>query len=148
MSGSVNSYTYVQAIAQELRGLAQEYNIPIVTATQTTRGGSTSSDIDMTDISESFGVAGIADFMIGLIVSDELKELNQIMIKQLKNRYRDMNLNKRFVLGIDRPKMRLYDVEDSAQDGLVNSGSPVPTYDDASFGKKFIDKKKFEGFKV
>ena len=149
MSGSVNSYTYVQAIAQELRGLAQEYNLPIVTATQTTRGGSTSSDIDMTDISESFGVAGIADFMIGLIVSDELKELNQIMVKQLKNRYRDMNLNKRFVLGIDRPKMRLYDVEDSAQDGLVNTGSPAPTYgDDASFGKKFIDKKKFEGFKV
>ena len=149
MSGSVNSYTYVQAIAQELRGLAQENNIPIVTATQTTRGGSTSSDIDMTDISESFGVAGIADFMIGLIVSDELKELNQIMVKQLKNRYRDMNLNKRFVLGIDRPKMRIYDVEDSAQDGLVNTGSPVPVYgDEASFGKKFIDKKKFEGFKT
>lgn len=152
MSGSVNSYTYIQAIAQELRGFAQEYNIPVVTATQTTRSGSLSSDIDMSDVSESFGVPAIADFMFAIINSEELYDLNQMMIKQLKNRYRDLNLNKRFVVGVDRAKMRLYDVEDSAQDGLVDSGQnktkdPAETYQ-ASFGKNKIDKKSFSGFKV
>jgi len=149
MSSGINSYTYVQAIAQELRGLAQEFNLPVVTATQTTRGGSTSSDVDMTDISESFGVAGIADFMIALINSDELQELGQIMVKQLKNRYRDLNLNRRFVMGMDRSHMKIFDVEDIAQDGLVDNGRSQPTDIQPSFGSKNKESKKsFEGFKV
>lgn len=149
MSGAVNSYTYIKAIGEELRGLAQEFNVPIVSATQTTRGAANSSDTDMTDISESFGIAHIADFMVSIINSEELQELNQLMVKQLKNRFRDLNLNKRFVVGIDRAKMRLYDVEDSAQDGLVDTGSPEPEYNAASFGsKKKIDKNSFSGFKV
>lgn len=150
MSGSINSYTYVQAIAQELRGFAQEFNLPVVTATQTTRSGAASSDIDMNDVSESFGVPAIADFMIAIINSEELYELNQIMIKQLKNRYRDLNLNKRFVIGVDRAKMKLYDVEDSAQEDIVDSGQrkdSEETYK-ASFGKSKLEKKSFDGLKV
>ena len=152
MSGSVNSYTYVKAIGEELRGLAQEFNLPIVSATQTTRGSAASSDVDMTDISESFGLAAIADFMIAIINTEELLDLGQMMIKQLKNRYRDLNLDKRFVIGVDRSKMKLYDVEDSAQGGLVeNRQQPKQDSADiyqASFGKNKIDKKSFSGFKV
>lgn len=151
MSGGINSYTYIKAIGEELRGLAQEYNVPIVSATQTTRGSANSSDTDMTDISESFGIAHIADFMVAVINSEELQQLGQLMIKQLKNRFRDLNLNKRFVIGIDRAKMRLYDVENSAQDGIVDAGNSrddSSSIQQASFGKNKIDKKSFSGFKV
>ena len=117
----VNSYTYVKAIAEELRGLAVETNVPIVTATQTTRSGFGSSDVDLTDTSESFGLPATADLMFALISTEELEEQNQIMVKQLKNRYYDPTLNKRFCLGIDRSKMRLYDV-DEAQKDLVDAG--------------------------
>lgn len=157
MSSSVNSYTYIKAIGEEFRGLAQEFNIPVITSTQTTRGSANSSDIDMTDISESFGIAAISDFMIAIINSEELYDLNQIMIKQLKNRYRDLNLNKRFVLGSDRPKMHLYDVEDSAQEGIVDSGNDGGRKNkeealatlQANFGSKpKFDKQSFNGIKV
>ena len=117
----VNSYTYVKAIAEELRGLAVETNVPIVSATQTTRSGYGSSDVDLTDTSESFGLPATADLMFALISTEELEEQNQIMVKQLKNRYYDPTLNKRFCLGIDRSKMRLYDV-DEAQKDLVDAG--------------------------
>ena len=117
----VNSYTYVKAIAEELRGLAVETNVPLVTATQTTRSGFGSSDVDLTDTSESFGLPATADLMFALISTEELEEQNQIMVKQLKNRYYDPTLNKRFCLGIDRSKMRLYDV-DEAQKDLVDAG--------------------------
>jgi replicative DNA helicase len=118
----VNSYTYVKAIAEELRGLAVEFDLPIVTATQTTRSGYGSSDIDLTDTSESFGLPATADFMFALISTEELENLNQIMIKQLKNRYNDPTMFKRFVVGIDRAKMRLYDVEETAQKDISDSG--------------------------
>ena len=117
----VNSYTYVKAIAEELRGLAVETNVPIVTATQTPRSGFGSSDVDLTDTSESFGLPATADLMFALISTEELEEQNQIMVKQLKNRYYDPTLNKRFCLGVDRSKMRLYDV-DEAQKDLVDAG--------------------------
>ena len=117
----VNSYTYVKAIAEELRGLAVETNVPIVSATQTTRSGFGSSDVDLTDTSESFGLPATADLMFALISTEELEEQNQIMVKQLKNRYYDPTLNKRFCVGIDRAKMRLYDV-DEAQKDLVDAG--------------------------
>jgi replicative DNA helicase len=118
----VNSYTYVKAIAEELRGLAVEFDLPIVSATQTTRSGYGSTDIDLTDTSESFGLPATADFMFALISTEELENINQIMIKQLKNRYNDPTMFKRFVVGIDRAKMRLYDVEESAQTDIVDSG--------------------------
>lgn len=118
----VNSYTYVKSIAEELRGLAVEFNVPIVSATQTTRSGYGSSDIDLTDTSESFGLPATADFMFALISTEELENLNQIMVKQLKNRYNDPTMFKRFVVGIDRTKMRLYDVEETAQKDIGDSG--------------------------
>ena len=117
----VNSYTYVKAIAEELRGLAVEFDLPIVSATQTTRSGYGSSDVDLTDTSESFGLPATADLMFALISTEELENINQIMVKQLKNRYNDLNLFKRFVVGIDRAKMRLYDV-DQGQQNIVDSG--------------------------
>ena len=115
----VNSYTYVKAIAEELRGLAVEANVPIVSATQTTRSGYGSSDIDLTDTSESFGLPATADFMFALISTEESEQLNQILVKQLKNRYNDPTMNKRFAIGVDRSKMKLYDVEQSAQNDIV-----------------------------
>ncbi len=118
-----SSYYYVKSIAEELRGLAQEANVPIVTATQVTRSGYGSSDIDLTDTSESFGVPSTADLMLALIRTEELDALGQVLIKQLKNRYRDPGRDSRFVLGLDRPKMRFYDAEESAQDGLFKSQS-------------------------
>jgi replicative DNA helicase len=118
----VNSYTYVKAIAEELRGLAVEFNVPIMSATQTTRSGYGSTDVDLTDTSESFGLPATADFMFALISTEELENLNQIMVKQLKNRYNDPTMFKRFVVGIDRAKMRLYDVEQSAQKDIGDSG--------------------------
>ena len=116
MGGAINSYTYVKAIAEELRGMAVEYNLPIVTATQTTRTGFGSSDVGLEDTSESFGLPATADLMFAIISTDELEDLNQLMVKQLKNRYNDpTGKNKKFVVGVDRAKMRLYDVEDTAQ---------------------------------
>lgn len=142
-AANVNSYTYVKAIAEELRALGVEFNVPIWTATQTTRSGYDNSDVGMTDVSESFGLAASADFLIAMISTDELKSMNQIMVKQLKNRYGDPDKHKRFVVGVDRAKMRLYDLEESAQNDLVND---TPVMDNTSVGKKF-DKSKFKDFK-
>jgi len=119
---NANSYTLVKSIAEELRGLAVEFNVPIVSATQTTRSGYGNSDVNITDTSESFGLPATADLMIALISTEELEELGQIMVKQLKNRYNDPTIHKRFVVGIDRAKMRLYDCEQSAQDNIMGSG--------------------------
>lgn len=119
---NVNSYSYIKAIAEELRGLAVEANLPIVSATQTTRSGFASSDVDLTDTSESFGLPATADLMFALISTEELEGLNQIMVKQLKNRYNDPTIFKRFVIGIDRAKMRLYDCEQQAQEDILDSG--------------------------
>jgi len=137
---NVNSYTYVKSIAEELRGLAVEYGVPIVSATQTTRSGFSSSDPGLEDTSESFGLPATADLMFALITSEELEEMGQIMVKQLKNRYNDPTFYKRFTVGIDRAKMKLYDVEQSGQEGLVDVGS-------ADIAKK-PNKKSFDGFKV
>ena len=143
---NVNSYTYVKAIAEELRGLAVEYGVPIVSATQTTRSGFTSSDPGLEDTSESFGLPATADLMFALISSEELEELGQIMVKQLKNRYSDPTMYKRFTLGIDRAKMRLYDVEQSGQEGITDSGMPDKPLN--TFGNRDKPQKKFDGFKV
>jgi archaellum biogenesis ATPase FlaH len=141
----VNSYTYVKAIAEELRGLAVECNVPIVSATQTTRQGYGNTDVELTDTSESFGLPATADFMFALISTEELEALNQIMIKQLKNRYNDPTSYKRFVVGIDRAKMKLYNVEDSAQKNLTDSGQKDDEYDEKLSKKQT---RSFEGFKV
>jgi replicative DNA helicase len=135
---SVNSYSYIKAIAEELRGLAVEFNVPIVSATQTTRSGYGNSDVELTDTSESFGLPATADLMFALISTEELEQLGQIMVKQLKNRYNDPTINKRFVVGIDRAKMRLYDCEQSAQDGILDSGKEEEyTYEEESKKSKF-----------
>jgi len=136
----VNSYTYVKAIAEELRGLAVEHNVPIVSATQTTRSGFGSTDVDLTDTSESFGLPATADLMFALISTEELEEQNQILVKQLKNRYYDPTLNKRFVVGIDRSKMRLYDV-DNAQKDLVDAGAEEQVVKKVQGKKSFADLK-------
>ena len=143
---NVNSYTYVKAIAEELRGLAVEYNVPIVSATQTTRSGFTSSDPGLEDTSESFGLPATADLMFALISSEELENLGQIMVKQLKNRYSDPTLHKRFVLGVDRAKMRLYDVEQGAQTGIADSGKMEKALN--TFGNREKAGNKFGGFKI
>jgi archaellum biogenesis ATPase FlaH len=146
--GSINSYTYIKAIAEELRGLAVEYNVPIVSATQTTRSGYTNSDPGLEDTSESFGLPATADFMFALVSNEELEALNQIIVKQLKNRYNDPGFYKRFVIGIDRAKMKLYDVEASAQTGLADSGQDDdgPMFDKSNFGRR-QKAESFEGFK-
>ncbi len=146
---NVNSYTFVKAIAEELRGLAVEYNVPIVSATQTTRSGFANSDPGLEDTSESFGLPATADFMFALVSSEELENLNQIIVKQLKNRYNDPNYYKRFVVGIDRSKMKLYDVEASAQEGLADSGhdkNDKPLFDKSGFGSR-MQSEQFNGFK-
>jgi replicative DNA helicase len=147
---NVNSYSYIKAIAEELRGLAVEFSVPIVSATQTTRSGFTSSDPGLEDTSESFGLPATADFMFALISTEELQQLNQLMIKQLKNRYNDPNTFKRFVIGIDRAKMKLYDVEQSAQDDIVDAGQvddkPLNSFGDRE--RLSGMKNKFGGFKV
>ena len=142
---SVNSYSYIKAIAEELRGLAVEFNVPIFSATQTTRGGFGSSDPELTDTSESFGLPATADLMFALISSEELENLGQIMVKQLKNRYNDPTMYKRFVVGIDRPKMRLYDVEQKAQDDILDGGKEEEYNDEEE--RKSTLKDKFGGFK-
>jgi hypothetical protein len=138
---NANSYTMIKSIAEELRGLAVEFGVPIVSATQTTRSGFSNSDVGLEDTSESFGLPATADFMFALISTEELEELGQIMVKQLKNRYGDPGLHKRFVVGVDKSKMRLYDVEQDAQD-LVDSGrgqQDKPTFDSSSFGTQMND---------
>ena len=142
-NSSVNSYSYIKAIAEELRGLAVEANVPIVSATQTTRAGFGSSAVDLTDTSESFGLPATADLMFALISTEDLEGLNQILVKQLKNRYNDPTLFKRFVVGIDRAKMRLYDVEQKAQEDIADSGQE----DKPSITEKFKAKSSFAEFK-
>jgi replicative DNA helicase len=133
----VNSYTYVKSIAEELRGLGVEYNVPVLSATQTTRGGYDNTDVDLTDTSESFGLPATVDFMFALISTEELENLNQIMVKQLKNRYNDPSHYKRFVIGVDRARMKLYDVEDTAQKNIADSGQDSgPSFDKTSFGQR------------
>ena len=139
---NINSYSIIKSIAEELRGLAVEHDVPIFSATQTTRSGSSSSDVEITDTSESWGLPATADFLVALISTEELEGLNQIMIKQLKNRYGDKSILKRFVVGIDRAKMRLYDVEQSAQKNILDSGQEAEyNYEENK------PKKSFEGFK-
>ena len=132
-SSGVNSYTLVKSIAEELRGLAVEENVPILSATQTTRTGFGNTDVELTDTSESFGLPATVDFMFALISTEDLEKMNQLMVKQLKNRYNDPTLNKRFVIGVDRAKMKLYDLEESAQKNISDSGNPqrqsLPKYD-------------------
>lgn len=142
--GVANSYTYIKAIAEELRGLAVEHNVPLWTATQLTRGGYGSTDPDMTDTAESFGLPATADLFLAAITNEQLEQLHQLMFKQLKNRYNDPSMNKRFIIGVDRSKMKLYDVEQSAQD-IVDSGQeeevPKPTFNNSKTNK-------FKGLKV
>ena len=149
---NVNSYTLIKAIAEELRGLAVEYNVPIVSATQTTRSGYSSSDVGLEDTSESFGLPATADFMFALISTEELQQINQIMVKQLKNRYSDLGNARRFVVGVDRSKMRLYNVEQNAQEDILDG----PVMDSTNFGeqdfersqpKSKFDRNKLQGFK-
>ena len=156
VGANVNSYTYIKAIAEELRGLAVEFNVPIMSATQTTRSGYGNSDVGLEDTSESFGLPATADFMFALISSEELEQLGQLMVKQLKNRWGSVDNYKRFTVGIDRSKMKLFDAEDSAQDGLVDD---VPLMDKSDFGRRMQEedgnitsfrprnkKPNFEGF--
>ena len=138
MGGSINSYTYIKAIAEEMRGLAVEFNVPIVSATQTTRQGYSSSDPGLEDTSESFGLPATADLMFALVSNDELQANGQIMVKQLKNRYNDPNRDKRFIIGVDRSRMKLFDVSEGDQ-GLVDD---TPTFDKTEVNKRF------EGFKI
>jgi replicative DNA helicase len=151
MGSSINSYTYIKAIAEELRGLAVEHKVPVVSATQTTRSGYTNSDVGLEDTSESFGLPATADLMFALISTEELADLNQIMVKQLKNRYSDPTTNKRFVIGVDRAKMKLYDAEESAQTNISDSGQiedDKPVFDKSGFGKRMQKNRDFGNLKV
>jgi len=138
-TSNVNTYMYVKAIAEELRGLAVEFDVPIVSATQTTRSGYSSSDVDLGDTSESFGLPATADLMFAIMTNEELAALNQYMVKQLKNRYNDLNFNKRFVIGVDKPKMKLYDVEQSAQEDIMDD---KPIFDNSGFGHEDSERGK------
>tara|TARA_B110000211_G_C14046175_1_gene539071 strand:- start:171 stop:1544 length:1374 start_codon:yes stop_codon:yes gene_type:complete len=140
-ASNVNSYMYIKSIAEELRGLAVETNVPIMSATQTTRSGFVSTDIGLEDTSESFGLPATADLMFALISNEELDDLNQIAVKQLKNRYNDPTMNKRFVIGIDRAKMRLFDIDNKEQENIVDSGQD-------EFSEPVFDKTDFGGFKI
>ena len=135
MGGSINSYTYIKSIAEELRGLAVEFDLPVVSATQTTRTGYTNSDPGLEDTSESFGLPATADLMFALVSSEELEQQGQIMVKQLKNRYNDPNKHKRFILNIDRSRMRLSDAEAGEQD-LVQD---TPAFDKSETAERFAD---------
>ena len=139
---SINSYTLVKAIAEELRGLAVENNLPVVSATQTTRSGFSNTDVELTDTAESFGLPATADFMVALVVTEELEEHNQMMVKQLKNRYNDPTRYKRFIIGVDRERMKLFDVEDVAQEDLVENESTSSIFSTKKEGLNF------EGFDV
>ncbi len=151
-SQSVNSYTYVKAIAEELRGLAVEYNVPIWSATQTTRSGFGNSDVGLEDTSESFGLPATADLFLALIQTEELEELNQVMVKQLKNRHGDIAINRRFVIGIDKPKMKWYYAEQSAQEDIIGTTSVTSgprSYEEAESMFSSANKKKaFKDFKM
>ena len=136
LGGSVNTYSLIKSIAEEMRGLAVEFNLPIVSATQTTRAGFSSSDPGLEDTSESFGLPATADLMLALVSNDELQALNQILVKQLKNRYNDPNVHKRFVIGVDRSKMRLSDVEDADKDLVQDVPDSGPVFDQTPSGKK------------
>lgn len=138
---NINSYTYVKAIAEELRGLAGEFNVPIVSATQTTRSGYTNTNLGLEDTSESFGLPATADIMFALISSEELQDLNQLMVKQLKNRYNDPSINRKFIIGVDRARMKLYDVEQHAQNDIIDD---APSFDSTPSGK--FDKSTFKDF--
>jgi len=149
MGGGANSYEYVKAIAEELRGLAVEYCVPLVTATQTTRSGFESTDLELTDTSESFGLPATADFFAAIISTEDLEKMGQYMIKQLKNRYNDKANNKRFVIGVDKPKMRLHDVSQTAQQGLQDAGQTTPNVaqERKPFERKPINKDDLSKFK-
>lgn len=140
LGNSINTYSLIKSIAEEMRGLAVEFNLPIVTATQTTRSGFSNTDVELTDTSESFGLPATADFMAALISTEELESMSQIMIKQLKNRYNDPTYKKRFLVGIDRSRMKLYDVEESAQ--TLSNDSVLPQR------RMITESQKFTGFKV
>jgi len=142
LGGSINSYSYIKAIAEEMRGLAVEFNVPIVSATQTTRSGFGNTDIGLEDTSESFGLPATADLMFALISTEELDDLGQIMVKQLKNRYNDLTKYKRFVIGIDRSRMKLYDVEESAQTDIMSDmipDKPINNFGDRDSKDTFAD---------
>lgn len=151
--GQANSYEYIKAIAEEMRGLAVEFEVPIVTATQLNRSGFKSTDIDMTDTAESFGLPATADLMIGLVITEELEELGQIMCKQLKNRLGSKMVNKRFIIGVDRAKMRFHDVEQSAQEDLLDGPEEKTAFDNTKFGNEEHERTKpkskfdFNGFR-
>ena len=148
--GGVNSYTFVKSIAEELRGLAVEHAVPVFSATQTTRSGFSNTDVELTDTSESFGLPATADFMFALIATEELEQLNQIMVKQLKNRYNDPSYYKRFVVGVDRAKMRLYDVENDAQRDITDSGINVDAddLDKYDLNSMFKSNRDFSAIKI
>ena len=143
MGGSINSYTYIKAIAEELRGLAVEFNVPVISATQTTRSGFSNSDPGLEDTSESFGLPATADLMFALVSSEELEKMGQIMVKQLKNRYNDISTYKRFVLGIDKSKMRLMDADENDQ----NLVQDTPAFDATKSGQR-VDSEKFVDWKI
>lgn len=142
----VNSYTYIKAIAEEMRGLAVEHNVPILSATQTTRGGYANTDVDLTDTSESFGLPATVDFMFALISTEELEELNQLLVKQLKNRYNDPTVNRKFIIGVDRAKMKLYDVEAEAQRGLSQANQTEDL--DVKFGAGIRMSRDYSDIKI
>lgn len=145
LGGSINTYSLIKSIAEEIRGLAVEFNVPIISATQTTRSGFGNSDVGLEDTSESFGLPATADFMFALVSTEELEKLGQIMVKQLKNRYNDPTVNKRFVIGVDRSRMKLYDVEEDAQT-LIDDG---PAFDKSTSGERVkSEKRNFNDFKI
>ena len=149
MGGSINSYTYIKAIAEEMRGLAVEFNLPIMSATQTTRSGYSNDDIGLEDTSESFGLPATADLMFALISNDELANQNQIMVKQLKNRYNDPVTNQRFTIGVNRSKMRLYDIDNSISVLRKPEDDTGPVFDNTTSGQRIqSEKKKFSNFKI
>ena len=149
MGGSINSYTYIKAIAEEMRGLAVEFNLPILSATQTTRSGYSNDDIGLEDTSESFGLPATADLMFALISNDELANQNQIMVKQLKNRYNDPVTNQRFTIGVNRSKMRLYDIDNSISVLKKPEDDTGPVFDNTTSGQRIqSEKKKFSNFKI
>ena len=144
MGGAINSYSYIKAIAEEIRGLAVEFDVPIVSATQTTRSGYSNTDIGLEDTSESFGLPATADLMFAIISTEELEKMGQLAVKQLKNRYNDPTYKKRFVIGVDRSKMRLFDVDQAEQTLIDTDGDDTPTFDKTPTGQEL----KFEGFKL
>jgi len=152
--GNVNTYQYVKSIAEEIRGLAVEYNVPVWSATQTNRQGFSNTDVELENVSESFGLPATADFMFALVTTEELDEQNQVLVKQLKNRYNSATANKKFILGINRAKMKLYDVKRNEQSGLIESNQDTKTtlgsgFDGENFNDKFkTSKEKFTSWSV